>query len=539
MANTLPQFLKRSPKTGTYSYERWVPEDVRHLFLSKDGKPKTIHRVPFKTKDLIVAERMRLQENRRFDAICRTGSMPDAQPLQLPHEHIDQIVEELRLRGLLPEQQIKIDALSDQDTMLKIEHDIKNPPALAALADPNTHEITEEAYLSAIHSNDWMRLKEYQTDREVLRFDLIDRFGNDETKWPDRDKDVLTYRVLSGEIDISPEPNINDALTFYIREKRLERRNPEQQSKLEADVKSVTSRIFSQLPQGMGTKLSALKKHTTRLRELCEKEWPNAPTRLKNTGYLRAMINAWNSQDTLEVEAENPFTKVAKTAENLKDTQAKTRRSGTSAEFDTLWNNLLRSEDMELKLIGLLYLYCGLPAREAKGMLRDDVKIKSDPPHMLIRDNDMRKMGKGRIGRYIPLVEPILTVVHEYLDQWTGSRKDDLLFPKRYKQSSADTAKAWKPYLVNLATNDNNMFSMYSFRHSFKERLSEARVEPKYQSYLFGHSTEETKKLSKATIDRHYSDKTASKKIMNDLTAIMQDVMAVKDFGYVEESDLD
>lgn len=114
--------------------------------MSKNGKPKTIHRVPFKTKDLIAAERMRVAENKRFDAICRTGSMPDPLPLQLPDEHVDQIVEELRLRGLLPEQQIKVDALSDHATLRKIEGDIRNPPALSMTFDPTRLDKVKDDY---------------------------------------------------------------------------------------------------------------------------------------------------------------------------------------------------------------------------------------------------------------------------------------------------------------------------------------------------------------------------------------------------------
>lgn len=379
----------------------------------------------------------------------------------------------------------------------------------------------------------------YQTSRAALHFDLTERFGDDETEWPNRDTDVLTYRIISGDIDLSPEPDISDALSYYIREKRLDRgRNPEQQAKLEDDVKSVTAKVFSQLPQGTGTKLSALKKYTVRLRELCEKEWPKSPTRLKSAGYLRSMINLWNSQDDIQ-DVDNPFTKIAKTAQKLADTEEIPRRSGTSAEFDALWRNLMQPKDQELKLIGLFHLYCGLPAREAKGILRDDVKVKSDPPHLLVRANKHRSMGKGRIDRFIPLVEPILSLVQEYLEQWTGSNKDDLLFPERYHQSSADTAKAWKPYLVNLVKNDESRFSMYSFRHSFKERCAAAGIEGRYASFLFGHSNDETIRLSTATLDRHYSDKTASKQIILELTDIMQNVMALNDFGYVEESDLD
>ena len=538
MVNTLPQYLKRSPKTGTYSYERWVPEQYRHLFMSRSGKPKIIHRVSFKTKDLIDAEHKRVEENKRFDAICRTGSMPEARPFQLPDQHIDQIIEELRLRGLLPEQQIKIDALSDQATMQKIERDIINPPALAMPFDTKRLDEIGNDYSAALQANDWERLKAYQARRAALRFNLIERFGDDENEWPDRDTDVLTYRIIKGDIDLSPEPSINDALLYYINEKKLERRNPEQQTKLEADVNSITSLIFSQLPQGMGTKLSSLKKHSKRIREICEKAWPNSQTRLKNIGYLRSMINVWNSQDLVE-EVDNPFVRISKNASKRVGSEQRLRRSGTSSEFHALWNNLMACKDLELKVIGLLNLYCGLPAREAKGMLRDDVKIKSSQPHLVIRNNKLRLMDKGRIDRFIPLVEPMLTVVEEYISDWSGSSKDDLLFPVRFHQTSAATAKSWKPYLVNQANNDTEKFSMYSFRHSFKERCLAAEVESKYISFLFGHSTSETKALSSATLDRYYSDKTASKEIIKKLTVIMQNVMALTDFGYREESDIE
>ena len=69
-----------------------------------------------------------------------------------------------------------------------------------------------------------------------------------------------------------------------------------------------------------------------------------------------------------------------------------------------------------MKIIGMLCAYCGCPAGEAAGLVRDDLKLKSTPPHIVFRSNEYRYFGKGRLERVTPLVEPLLSVIINYIE---------------------------------------------------------------------------------------------------------------------------
>lgn len=476
------------------------------------------------------------QENKKFEAIIATGERTPKADFELPTEYIERISEELRLQGLLPEQQLAINALTSLSKLDEIEQQITDPYP-DNIVDLKNGRIDEAALTKALHNNDWQRLRTYQAQRAALKFEISEAHGDDESKWPSDDPDVIKYRITIGDIDLSMEPTLKDALHYYIRESRIRPRNKEQQNKLEEDTRRNVAKIAEYLPQKIDTKLSSLHKHELKLREVCVKLWPKASTRTRNAGSCRTVIRRWNKQTNVET-APNPFEAIVADATQLIDTDRTERRSASSAEFKETWKKLIVEPDQEVRLLGLLYLYCGLPAREAKGLLRDDIKTKASPPHLIIRQNRLRLLGKGRIDRLVPLVEPMLSVVKEYVKSWEGNHGDDPLFLKLRTQTSSETAKMLRRYLVNLNPDDHRLYDMYSFRHSFKERCVAADADERHIKYLFGHSDPYTVQLRNMTLDRHYSDRTATTNLIEELKDTMDRIMKLDDFGYKEESDL-
>ena len=50
-------------------------------------------------------------------------------------------------------------------------------------------------------------------------------------------------------------------------------------------------------------------------------------------------------------------------------------------------------------------LIYGAPNEEAAGLERNDVKLQSDTPYLLIKKNKSRLLGKKRLERAVPIVE--------------------------------------------------------------------------------------------------------------------------------------
>ena len=153
----------------------------------------------------------------------------------------------------------------------------------------------------------------------------------------------------------------------------------------------------------------------------------------------------------------------------------------------TFLGGLEKLEDAEMKIIGMLCAYCGCPAGEVAGLVRDDLKLKSTWPHIVFRSNEHRYFGKGRLERVTPLVEPFLSIIINYIE--TDCAGGELLFPWYAvgKHVSAERSSALTKLVVNKRPKDKRLLRPYSLHHTFKDRYLAAKVDPSIGQYLMGH----------------------------------------------------
>jgi len=108
----------------------------------------------------------------------------------------------------------------------------------------------------------------------------------------------------------------------------------------------------------------------------------------------------------------------------------------------------------------------------------DDIKLDHEVPHIIIRPNQHRTLKTNHRGREIPLVGYSLSAFKQCPDG----------FP-RYRRSNGSEAASG---LMMKFLRTNNMLespshTVYSLRHTFKDRMRVHKLPPDLQNYLMGH----------------------------------------------------
>src|SRR5690606_36375818 len=140
-------------------------------------------------------------------------------------------------------------------------------------------------------------------------------------------------------------------------------------------------------------------------------------------------------------------------------------------------NDALNGLNAESK--GLIYFMADTGARVAEitGLLEDDINLSAKIPYIHIRSNEKRTLKTPHSDRQIPLVGTAL-----YAAQ---------LFPKGLSRySSADSASTQiNKYMRHHGLNPTNEHSLYSLRHTFKDRLRDAQAPEEVIDNLMGHKS--------------------------------------------------
>lgn len=178
-------------------------------------------------------------------------------------------------------------------------------------------------------------------------------------------------------------------------------------------------------------------------------------------GTVRSVVNFAASE--IGITMTNPFTGVYYD-----------RRLGVK-ERATLPEDVIRSVqreclaiDDDLRWLVALLSDTGLRLAEAAGLLREDIVLSCDLPHVVVREHPWRRLKTTGSSREVPLVGAALWSAERILAQSTES---PFAFP-RYNRSgdikanaaSAALNKWMKPMVPERCT-------MHSFRHSLRDRL--------------------------------------------------------------------
>ena len=341
--------------------------------------------------------------------------------------------------------------------------------------------------------------------------------------WDESDPEVIRYRVMCGE-NLLPDPTWQNALDDYLkRNLTIKLRNPEQIQKHENATISLAQKLRTAFPKGMNTPMKDVE--TYMVEEFAAVAWPNYSTRVRNLRTLRAVWRSWDRNNQRQRIEFDPFVTVIQDNQGRIQLHETNRRSFTPQEFKHFYASILNEPNEEIKLIGLIMAYCGAPTGEAGGLQRHDVMVSGKVPYIWFRDHKDRIMGKRRQQRIVPLIEPLLGFLRDYLST-VELNKNDPIFPTYGvgKHSSSERSKKLNKHIMNMRRDfDDSQLSPYSLRHTFKDRAAMARVPSSVTEYLMGHVSKESSKTHEK-----YGTGLPPKELVDWMTAIQE----VQDHGH-------
>ena len=300
---------------------------------------------------------------------------------------------------------------------------------------------------------------------------------------------------MCGE-NLLPDPTWQNALDDYLkRNLKIKLRNPEQKQKHETATVRLAEKLATAFPKGMDTPMKDIEQFM--IENFAEAVWANISTRVRNLRTLRAVWRSWDRNNQRQKVGFDPFVAVVQDNQGLIKLHETNRRSFTPKEFQHFYARLLDEPHNEIKLIGLIMAYCGAPTGEAGGLQRQDVMISGEVPYIWFRDHKDRIMGKKRLERKVPLIDPLHEFLVDYLDG-AALNKTDPIFPTYGvgSHSSSDRSKKLNKHIVNMRSDfDESQLTPYSLRHTFKDRAVMAGVPSSVTEYLMGHRSKQSSKI--------------------------------------------
>ena len=530
-------FLTVTAKGGWYGYRRRIPKKVRHLFENKSEWIKS-----FKTKNLDIAQLELRKMNEWYEHRIASHGGTEKIKGQLPRQQVHAVVTDLLERGLHPDDQPEINVHSQRSDILDMTKDTLD----AAIAKErwNKGEISQDEYrtlLGSMSGGNLWRLVSFQEQRAFLLYELRKKY-TDHSKlenlgpiletddyvppqlvWDETDPEVIRYRVMCGE-NLLPDPTWQNALDDYLRRNlTIKLRNPEQIQKHEKATISLAQKLATALPKGMNTPMKDVE--TYMVEEFAAVAWPNYSTRVRNLRTLRAVWRSWDRNNQRQRIEFDPFVTVIQDNQGRIQLHETNRRSFTPEEFQHFYASILNEPNTEIKLIGLIMAYCGVPTGEAGGLQRQDVMVSGTVPYIWFRDHKDRIMGKKRQQRIVPLIEPLLGLLCDYLST-VALNKNDPIFPTYGvgKHSSSERSKKLNKHIVNMRQDfDDSQLSPYSLRHTFKDRAAMARVPNSVTEYLMGHRSKDSSR-----VHERYGTGLPPQELVEWMTAIQE----VQDHGH-------
>lgn len=437
----LPNYLKKSPKTGVFSFRMAVPEKLRDVIGKREVKQS------LKTKDhrkaLVMA--MRLHEEWKGRLLAaeqslagRTGGSASALNM------FDEAVSWLRSLGL-------------EDKKL--------------------------------------RRGETPDDELAARSDYADRL----IEQYERNPDPLTgvkIAAMQGSLK-RPTPTVRDAVNFYLSERNPPGKRTESKAKqFELHIKRNERYLLASLKRDKP--LTAISRGDARgFRDylLARKDSRDGtPLQAGSVNRsLQAIVAVFNlaiREYTLDVK--NPFSGLY-----VEDHEAKgdKRASFTDEQLEAYLAGASETLNSEAKHCTVLMAYTGARTDEVAGLEVQDVELEREIPHIFIRPNQTRpKLKSPASKRVLPLVGQALVSAREAIedarkrDGGDSSAASAPLFPRYGRPRGADALSAVQNKLIRkkLKIADPKI-TAYSTRHRMKDKLRNALIDSDLQDAIMAH----------------------------------------------------
>lgn len=328
------------------------------------------------------------------------------------------------------------------------------------------------------------------------------------------DPDILALRQVEEGIPISLKPTWHDAVASYFRVHKSEKgKDAHSQAAYEKKMGNLLYKFGLSLgKQGSATPLDQI----TRLQARAFKEQYSAASGNRYNNVLSAVINSWNKENATK-QVPNQFKGL--TTKSLEKQQSTKRRSFNPEQWTAYVATLSSWHNTEIGLIGLIMAYTGCRNSEAAGLAFADVKLDGSTPHLIFRDNAIRKMEKDGLDRAVPIFSPLLECLQAYHAS-TGPRTS--AFFKKYggKRHFTNVSQQLNSIIRDKLLILDKELVAYSFRHTIIDKARAAGLDNGIAQYLVGHKTSESSR-----IHGNYGTRTPPKANVDHLRSILdQDV---------------
>ncbi|MGJ0510446.1 MAG: DUF6538 domain-containing protein [Methylocystis sp.] len=437
----LPNYLKRSPKTGAFSFRIAVPEKLRPVIGKREVKQS------LKTKDhrkaLVMAMRLHEEWKGRF------------------------LVAEQSLAG--------------------------QTGSASALT------MFDEA-VSWLHSlgleNKKLRRGETSDSELDARSGYADQLAEEYQRKPDPFTS-MKIAALQGSLK-RPSPTVRDAVNLYLRERNPPGKRTESKAKqFELHIRRNERYLLASLKRDKP--LTDISRGDAReFRDYLKGRKDSrdgtalAPESINRS--LQAIVAVFNHairEYTLDVK--NPFSGLY-----LEDHEAKgeKRKSFTDEQLEAYLAAASEGMNSQAKHCAVLMAYTGARTDEIAGLEVQDVALHDgEIPHIFIRPNETRpKLKTPASKRVLPLIGPALVSAREAVEE---ARKRNgggtalpnaPLFPRYGRPRGADALSAVQNKLIRkkLKIADPKI-TAYSTRHRMKDKLRNALIDSDLQDAIMAH----------------------------------------------------
>jgi integrase len=199
---------------------------------------------------------------------------------------------------------------------------------------------------------------------------------------------------------------------------------------------------------------------------------PGTPN--KDLGHLASMIGALDEAWRLGLD--NPFRGLRLAGERH---NPRTPYAADFVRIEILPGHRLMRLNAEARGIVLMVAATGMRPSEVATLTRDRIVIEADIPHVAVR-GDGRQLKSRAAEREMPLCGVALEVMREHRDG----------FPRYREVPDAFSAVANKG-LSEAGLRPTQAHTVYSLRHTFKDRLIALEAPPRVQDALMGHAVGE------------------------------------------------
>ncbi|WP_074454259.1 tyrosine-type recombinase/integrase, partial [Marinobacter sp. X15-166B] len=161
------------------------------------------------------------------------------------------------------------------------------------------------------------------------------------------------------------------------------------------------------------------------------------------------------------------------------------RKSLNDGQVKRLRDHVEKNDGDTSNIIGLL-LDTGARISEVVGMLRDDLALDTETPHIIIRENPKRRLKTKASKRKVPLVGSALLAARRAIE----SASDEYLFPRYMKGAKISNESA--SATVNKALAKLDCQTAHCMRHAMKTRLVNADASPNQIDVIHGWRSRDT-----------------------------------------------